>query len=88
MPTYNSRETKAFHRGINWTRVAVAVAVPVAVAILLGAWSSLETKASHDADIAAVKAAHDVDIAIIKELQQRTLDASCIGHADQRVCKP
>lgn len=77
MPTYNSRETKAFHRGINWTRVAVAVAVPVAVAILLGAWSSLETKASHDADIA-----------IIKELQQRTLDASCIGHADQRVCKP
>lgn len=77
MPTYTSRETKAFHRGINWTRVITAVAVPVAVAFILSAWRSLETKAAHDADIA-----------IIKELQQRTLDASCIGHADQRVCKP
>ncbi len=77
MPTYTSRETKAFHKPINWTRIAVAIAVPVTVAIILGAWSSLETKAAHDADIA-----------VIKELQQRTLDASCLDHKDARVCKP
>lgn len=57
--------------------VFLALATPILIALLVGAWSSKESVADHNADIARISA--DV---------QRILDVVCEGKAVQaRACK-
>lgn len=57
--------------------ILLAIAAPIIVAVLVGAWTSKESTADHNADIAR-----------IESNVQRILDVVCDGQrATQRACK-
>lgn len=57
--------------------ILLAIAAPIIVAILVGAWTSKESAADHNADIARISS--DV---------QRILDVVCADKQGARACVP